>query len=76
LIDDLLKRYEPNEEMPFGKKGFVKEWTKRLVEPALSVELTRAPATAISKSLIHRFLLAFSAGMCLGPMERLASSAG
>jgi putative transposase len=40
LIDELLKRYGPTEEGIFGKKGLVKELTRRLVERALSGELT------------------------------------
>ena len=40
LMDELLKRYGPTEEGIFGKKGIVKELTRRLVERALSGELT------------------------------------
>jgi transposase-like protein len=40
LMDELLEKYGATEEGIFGKKGIVRELTKRLVERALSGELT------------------------------------
>lgn len=40
LMDELLKKYGATEEGIFGKKGIVRELTRRLVERALSGELS------------------------------------